>query len=272
MILLSLIRKNLDDRQQLREAEKRLENAREGSWASDSDPWIKSALESDNWQIRNVAVKLVGEGKKAGFAADLIGLLLDLTQTGFVRRNSAKALSSLITIDDSILQAFFKGLDDPYWEVRTESAVGLSIHGRPDAVMTEGLLGKIYNKSPLDIPTYPIFWPKRIYREKNFEVRAAMLRALGTVMSSINLIHALEIPLDEDIWKVREAALDAYVQAARRFDIPLDRIRSLLSGMDLTCTEFVPTFPIRLTYSRLSNHPSPSQNNHPADRMSDHAI
>ncbi|MBN1878736.1 hypothetical protein JW823_01370 [bacterium] len=270
MVFLSIIKKNLDGKARLKAAEKRLTDAKNGEWLSDTDDWIREMLKHDNWQIRNVAVKLIGEGKKSEFTEVLTNFLTDGSQAGFVRRNSAISLYTFDSVEDTVIRAFFVGLDDPYWEVRTECALGLSLHGVADASMTASLIAKIYRK-PIDrIPGYPIFWPKRIYREKNFEVRAALLRALGSVLDNPELMHALEIPLSEDIWKVREAALDAFVRAARRLRYPGDRIKSLLMGMDLTCTEFIPTFPIRRTFKQLTG--SDNTPSVPEDGITYHAL
>lgn len=253
MILLSFLKRNLNDRAQLAAAENRLLDARKGHWRIDNDMWIPEGLTHDSWQIRNVAVKLIGEGKRVEYTGSLAGLMTDRSQAGFIRRNSAIALQGFDSVDHQVLETFSQALDDPYWEVRTEAALGLARHGQPDARITADLIGRIYRRSPDRIPDYPVFWPKRIYREKNFEVRAAMIRALGSVMNDRDKMHALEIPLAEDIWKVRDAALDAFIRAAGRLQYPADRIRSALSGLDLTCTEFIPTFPIRETFSRLSD-------------------
>lgn len=267
----SFIKKNLDERRFYAAAEKRLNDARNGVWPEDSEQWIRKNLSHSNWQVRNIVVKLIHRGKLLEFSPNLIQFLTSGLQVGFIRRNSAIALASFES-DDAIVEAFKIGLEDPYWEVRTACAKGLAAQGRPDSELTELIIQKIYRK-PLDkIPSYPIFRPKRIYREKNFEVRAALFRALGTVMAEKKHIHALEIPLEEDIWKVREAALEAFVNASQRLGYTPEQVKETLSRLDLTSTEFIPTFPIRQTLSTLSALHDEDMDNGLNNQVKHHAV
>lgn len=272
MVFQRLVKRNFSQRRLQNTAEKRLEDARRGIWPGDTQQWIHDNLSHPNWQIRNIAVKLIGQGLLPGFSTVLSQLITDARQVGFVRRNSAIALTAFDAVDTDAVMAFVTGLEDPYWEVRTECANGLAVHGRPDAGLTEKLIRKIYRKPLEKIPYYPIFRPQRIYHEKNFEVRAAMFRALGAVMAAKPYIHALEIPLEEDIWKVREAALEAFVRASRRLGFSIEHIRETLSRLDLTCTEFIPTYPIRQTLSTLPGVHENEAGNEPGNRVGNHAL
>lgn len=272
MFLLNILKKNLKDRQQLIDAEKRLREARKGHWPDDTEQWIRANLEHSNWQISNIAIKLIGLRKLSGFSKKLAAFVTDSCKVGFIRRNSARTLYSFDTVDRTVLDAFIAGLNDEYWEVRTESAHGLMIHGQPDSKLTELLIKKIYRKPVSEISSYPIFRPGRIFLEKNFEVRAAMFGALGTVMSDKQYLHALEIALEEDIWKVREAALKAFLKASCRFGICDSEIQKKLNHLDLTCTEFIPTFPIRKTYSRLSDLHSNGSDTESDTQVVNHAL
>ena len=246
------VKKNLENRRYYGAAEKRLKDVQNGAWPEDSEQWIKKNLTHPSWQVRNIAVNVIRKGKLLEYSPDLIQFLTNESQVGFIRRNSAIALASFDKVDEAVIAAFIIGLEDPYWEVRTACAKGLATQGKPNFELTELIINKIYRK-PIDkIPSYPIFRPKRIYREKNFEVRAALFRALGTVMAEKKHIHALEIPLEEDIWKVREAALKAFVSASQRLGYSSDQLKETLSRLDLTSTEFIPTYPIRQTLSTLS--------------------
>jgi hypothetical protein len=272
MVFPGLIKTNFTERRLQISAEQRLDNARKGIWPVDTEQWITDNLTHPNWQIRNIAVKLIGEGLLTGFLNVLAQLITDTSQVGFVRRNSAIALTAFDNVGPESVMAFVAGLEDPYWEVRTECANGLAVHGRPDVELTEKLIRKIYRKPLEKIPSYPIFWPQRIYHETNFEVRAAMFRALGTVMAAKTYIHALEVPLEEDIWKVREAALEAFVRASRRLGYSVEYIRETLSRLDLTCTEFIPTYPIRQTLSTLPDVHEDSAGGGPGNRTEHHAV
>jgi hypothetical protein len=271
MFFLNMFKKSLNDRQRLAAAEKRLIDVRQRKWSDDTEQWIRDNLDHSNWQISNIAIKLIGLRKLSGFFEILSCFLLDSSRTPFIRRNSARTLYAFDAVDDAVLKAFVRGLDDTYWEVRTESANGLMIHASPDKSLTQLLITKIYRKPLSAIPVYPIFRPGRIFREKNFEVRAAMFGALGTVLSDEDYIHALEIPLEEDIWKVREAALKAFVKASYRLGFSDSEIQEKLNRLDLTCTEFIPTFPIRKTYSHLSDRHCNGLDNETNSQVVNHA-
>ena len=78
-------------------------------------------------------------------------------------------------------------------------------------------------------------------------------------MDSLNLLPALTIPLEDDMWKVRDASLQGFVRAAKRLNLSQEEISSRMSQLDLTCTEFNPSFPIRRTYNRLAGDAEQSE-------------
>lgn len=270
MFILSFVRKNLQARAARNAAFLRLKQCRNGDWPEDTRAWINEHLDHPDWEVRNVAVKLVGLGGFQTWSDGLITRLLNPSEPGFIRRNSAIALRRLEHRDSAVLKALRDGLDDPYWEVRTESALGLMQYADPDSELADLLIRRIYRNPPDSMNSYPIVRPLRIYREKNFEVRAALLRALGSVLDDTQKLRALEIPLMDDLWKVREAALEAYVRAALRLNVDDQKIQDTLSGLDLTCTEFKPTFPIRESYNRLMHNIRDRSTEDPAGV--DHAV
>ncbi|MBN1296579.1 hypothetical protein JXA80_07340 [bacterium] len=227
----------------------RLSRARKREWPDDTRKWVDSHLHDTDWEIRNVAVKLAGMGRMTEYTDELVQFLENRSQPGFIRRNSAAALREIGACEPGV---FLAGLDDPYWEVRTESAFGLQCCGSPDPHLARTLIAKLYRKPPDRLSGYPLLRPSRIYREKNFEVRSALLHALGTAATSEADLRAIEIPMQDDIWKVRVAALEAFVSAAGRLGLDQERMASVMSSIDLTCTEFIPTFPIRETYNTLA--------------------
>ena len=97
--------------------------------------YINEYIQSDNWKIRNVGVKLIGILKVKEMIPQLIAMLTDRTpdkflnrmlggdfiQVGFIRRNCISSLINLKQSDKSISPAILKALADPYWEVVVEA-------------------------------------------------------------------------------------------------------------------------------------------------------
>jgi len=96
-------------------------------------------LQSKNWKIRNVGVKLIGILKFKEMIPDLLIMLTDKTpdtflnrllggdfvQVGFIRRNCIRSLIVLQESNNEIKEAIYKALSDPYWEVRAEAVLAV---------------------------------------------------------------------------------------------------------------------------------------------------
>jgi len=252
MFIFSFLRKNLKLRAQRNEASRLLTRIRKNNNYDDQTEWVEQNLTHNDWKIRNIAVKLVGLCNYVGFEPAVRSMIVDLKQPGFIRRNGIKTLRTLGFSENSTPPEIISALNDPYWEVRTEAALWLYENGIPDNKLSKHLIRNLYRKDINQIKSYPIFLPGRIYKEKNFEVRAALLLALGTVLNDISLVHALHISLYEDIWKVRESALIGFINAHTRLSNSNEDLDRILSGFDQTCTDFVPLFPIQKTYIQLA--------------------
>ena len=132
IIMLSRLIKNsgVTPFERLKEAENLPESKRE-----EFKIYIKEYIQSDNWKIRNVGVKLIGILKIKEMIPQLIEMLTDRTpdkfinkmlggdfvQVGFIRRNCIRSLIKLEESDKSISLAIYKALADPYWEVIVEA-------------------------------------------------------------------------------------------------------------------------------------------------------
>ncbi len=232
-------------------AEKNLSKARRGQEIPDQEQWITASLNSASWEIRNIAVKICGLNRLKTTIPRLCEMLTDRKQNGFIRRNSADALRKLEDNSQPVLKALESALDDPYWEVRSHAAIAISDLALPDANLEAKILSKLFIRSVDTIQSVPIFRPKRIYREKNFEVRLALAYALGTIATDKTSIHALYLLTFDDYWKVRDAAIQALSTAAPRFGMNAEELHGLLKDIDLTCSDFKPTFPIRLTWNQI---------------------
>lgn len=260
MFIISFLKKNLDLRGQRNAAANILTAVRKKQYTNDPEIWIKKHLNHSDWQIKNIAVKLVGECHLEQYAETVADCLDVGKNVGFIRRNAITSLRQLGLVNPTVKQAVIAALDDPYWEVRTEAGLWISELSEPCDVLTDQLIDRIYSRPLTDISAYPIFWPKRIYREKNFEVRAALILALGATLTSKNQLKAVTLPLHEELWKIRDSALRAYINAAARLGLAQNKIAEQLSGFDLTCTEFIPNFPIRTRFNELSdNHTNNSE-------------
>jgi UDP-N-acetylglucosamine--N-acetylmuramyl-(pentapeptide) pyrophosphoryl-undecaprenol N-acetylglucosamine transferase len=239
---------------ELKQAEKLLDQVRKDRIPEDLLEWTQEAIEHSEWEIRNIAIKIAGLAHFQGLAHRICDEMLSSGNVGFIRRNAAFALGKLESEEEFIVEALIKALKDPYYEVRVQAANSLAEIGYPDEKIEELLLGMIFKKPPEKIRSYPIWFPGRIIREKNFEVRMAMTCALGTAATGDKSIHALELLLYDGFWQVREAAMKSLISAATRLGLQSKRIFSILKEMDLTSPEFRPVFPIRQTWNEMVNN------------------
>jgi HEAT repeat protein len=201
------------------------------------------------WEVRNIGVKAAGIGKLDEAKTLLLEILSCPAERGFIRRNAAYSLSQLVDNDGKIKKCLIQSLRDSYYEVRMQSALSLAECEGPDETLESLFVELIFKVNPGEIINYPIWFPGRIYHEKNFEVRAAYTIALGKFVTSKYSLHALELLLHDCFWKVREAAMQGYYHAALRMQLDENTIQSVLKELDLTCTDFRPVFPIRRTWN-----------------------
>ncbi|HPQ42115.1 MAG TPA: hypothetical protein PLV45_17225, partial [bacterium] len=103
MFILSFIRKNLQTRAERNAAFARLSRCRRGEWSGDTDLWVSDHMKHPDWEVRNIAVKLVGMRPIPSLAGAVTACLLDRNEPGFIRRNSATALRQLDTETPEIL-------------------------------------------------------------------------------------------------------------------------------------------------------------------------
>ncbi len=87
----------------------------------------EALLRSPNWKMRNIGVKLVEVFGYERFR-DVLEKFLREEKVGFLRRNSARALSKLSPSEKS-LKALIDACKDNYYEVRAEAARGIGIYG-----------------------------------------------------------------------------------------------------------------------------------------------
>ena len=246
--MLNIFRRN-HNAAAVRKAQARLDTLRKEGSGEDLSDFVRKSLSDSNWEIRNIGVKAAGLVQYQPAVARLIEILSDFGERGFVRRNAAAALGSYENLQKITQPALIQALSDPYYEVRVHAGFSLSKIGSPDEGIETILIGKIFREPVQTIRTYPIWFPSRIYREKNFEVRTALTCALGVFAATQTAMHALELLLNDNFWTVRESAIRSYVQAAVNMKLDISHIRTKLKDVDLTSPEFRPVFPIRKTWN-----------------------
>ena len=166
----------------LKEAEKLPDSKRE-----EFKNYTREYLQSDNWKIRNVGVKLVGMLGFKEMIPELIKMLIDRTpdkflnrllggdfvQVGFIRRNCIRSLIMLKESNREITEALHKALDDPYWEVRAEAV---------------NAIAKLISKNALsDIEKKLI----ELLNDKRFEVVLSSVESLGLIARNREVLKHL---------------------------------------------------------------------------------
>lgn len=233
-----------------KKAQTELERLKSNQFQGNLESFVNYCLNHSFWEVRNIGVKAIGVGKLNEAKTRLIDILANQKERGFIRRNAAYSLSQLQNEKDDIKKALINSLHDPYYEVRAQSAVSVSeFNAVSDPQLESLLIEMIFKIDPDSIGSYPIWFPTRIYKEKNFEVRAAYTVALGKFVASNRGLHALELLLHDCFWIVREAAMRGYYHAAVKMQIDERVIQLVLKELDLTCTDFRPVFPIRRTWN-----------------------
>ena len=207
-------------------------------------------LTDRRWPVRNIGVKLAGltlhhERREllisiAGdrVPAPLVKRLLgkDFSQVGFIRRNALYSLGQLGEWDEALAGLIFSALsEDPYYEVRVQAAL-LLIHYREkcgsSATLARALEANLAHRS--------------------LEVRWTCLEALGAVAPDAEFLERMRRFNFHPNWRIRQALLRAAVHLLERGIITAG-YPGLKSLEDLlpTCTDFIPTFPLKSSLNRI---------------------
>jgi UDP-N-acetylglucosamine--N-acetylmuramyl-(pentapeptide) pyrophosphoryl-undecaprenol N-acetylglucosamine transferase len=208
-----------------------------------------SLLVNDEWEARNLGVKLLGvldakekvplllailaDRKRAPLLQRLLGG--DYAQVGFVRRNAITALARLGVVDAGVESALLAAFSDPYWEVRAEAArtaarfaERLVRRGEVVAALVKGL------------------------SDRNLEAAATAAEALGVLGGEAEALPALLALADYRFWKVRAAALRGVLALVERGEVrDQTKLTKALPAFLLTSTDFRPQFEMKLSYRRV---------------------
>ena len=215
--------------------------------------WFRSRAASllvrDEWEARNLGVKLLGLLDAKEKVPLLLALLADRTpaplvhrllggdyvQVGFIRRNVVSALARLDVVDADVESALLAAFSDPYWEVRAEAArtaarfaSRLERRGEIVAALVKGL------------------------SDRNLEAAATAAEALGVLGGETDALPALLGLSDYRFWKVRAAALRGVLALVERGEAgDRKRLEKVLPSFLLTSTDFRPQFEMKLSYRRV---------------------
>ncbi len=203
-------------------------------------------LSHQDWQDRNLGVKLIGFTHYHEKIPTLLHMLVDRTpaslikrcfggdfeQVAFIRRNIVQALQVLNQCDVNVEKHLLTALRDPYYEVRSH-VCGAVAHFAPN------LEGKEV-------------WIKAMQtclRDKSFEVAAEAAKALGKIGTDQEVLAQLLRLRESHYWQVRNAALVGIRRLVEREVVkPSESMLSQIAGFILTATDFQPHFSIKETY------------------------
>jgi len=213
---------------------------------------IEQCLQSPEWEVRNVGIKLIPVLGEPSLFPRLVERLADRAEAGIVRRNAATAIRDTQYGGDDVRRALFAALHDRYWEVRTEAVGALPSLAEPSAESEAALLALLFGKAAVDHETTPAsaFRAARL-RERNFEVRAACAQALGALAVSERGLAALCRLSEDSSWIVRFQATIALGELASREGRFRAAASEQMARVRLTPECSVPDHPFRETLSRL---------------------
>lgn len=219
---------------------------------------IEDILNCPFWHVRNIGIKLIVQFRLEACYPVLPRKLLEGRDAPILRRNCAEGLGRLRLAAPDSMSALRHGLKDPYWEVRTESLRALCAIGEVSEQTTAEILGNFFGY-PSPVPEGADSLPPFLkVREKNFEVRAALARAIGKLVTGPQALAALRALSDDDNWIVRAQASAALAEFASRNPAFRDTCLKILSLIDTFSDGAVPHFVIRQSFEEARQVLSPS--------------
>lgn len=201
------------------------------------------------WPERNLGVKLLGllqakqkipalltlfnDRKRVSLLKRIFGG--DFEQVGFIRRNIVTALTRINQSSPEVEKALLAGFEDPYYEVRAESALAAAIFGNRLASTKPFVMGLL-----------------KLLGDSNIDVSAAAAEALGKLGSEHDALPALLQLWDSRLWKLRASALHGLMHLVDRGKVAnLNILEEQAPRFILTSTDFKPHFEIKFGYRRL---------------------
>lgn len=202
-------------------------------------------LRHPNWEIRNSAVKALGEKVSDQRVKLLIEILEDkreaswwrtklgdpFYQVGFIRRNAWIALRQqnldLIPIEDLMQFA----LKDPYYEVRSSALLTL-LHFLKVRVflLSEKLKTCLF---------------ECVWKERNFEILIASILLTPYALETNEILELSRKVMKIKHWKVREAYLDVLFFLLKNGNVQKDEVSHILQSFNMRSDYFQPVFSLK---------------------------
>lgn len=209
---------------------------------------LPELLASGNWEVRNVAIKLAARARDEHGIDLLLDKLLDADEAGIVRRNAAELLAKWGERTPRIELALCRALADNYWEVRCEAARALATLAEPGGTVEQALLTRIFRNGGRADGSNGVS-PRTL--ERNFEVRASLAQALGSLGTSEEAFEALQALANDNDWLVRFQAVVALAEMSSRLPEFHERALRTIISVDHLCSGALPTFVFPLKMGRL---------------------
>ena len=175
---------------------------------------IRGFLDSDSWEVRNCALKIIARTRCEELYGELVVKLLEANEAGIIRRNCAELLPDVGLRTPETIDALRRALRDRYWEVRAESARALAELSDESLELERELLSLLA-------------------REVNMEVRAALAQALGGLGVSRDAFDALVGLARREPWLVRHQASVALAEMGARRPVLAEDAAEAIRGLDL---------------------------------------
>jgi len=206
-------------------------------------------LTSSNWRMRNAGVKMVGILRQRDKLPVLAGFVKDRTPAprirrlfggdfetnGFIRRNSMASLIRLGVASPLVREVVLCGLEDPYFEVRSQAARAV-----------QALCGSLRNDQEI------VERLLNCAKDKYFEVVLEAVKALGSVASGESVLEVFRSLSQHENWRVRQAVVEGFCALLDRGqDVPKGFLSEILAGMMVTSTGFCPSFSLKAAVAKL---------------------
>ncbi len=195
---------------------------------------INLYLNSPNWEIRNVGIKLTGVFYDKSKAKYLLNLLNSKNSNPFIRRNCLTSLRKIGKWNDEIKETILKKLNDPYFEVRVEAINFLSekISSDDFEIFRNSFTKKLQNSSTEEICA----WLSLIAKAGSVEDMKLLKKFY---LSSNSLI--------------RESLLKLMINFHKRGLIDLKSLRAEAEKVLLTSNNMQPTFRLKTLVNNIFN-------------------
>jgi UDP-N-acetylglucosamine--N-acetylmuramyl-(pentapeptide) pyrophosphoryl-undecaprenol N-acetylglucosamine transferase len=159
-------------------------------------------------------------------------------QSPIVRRDAIVGLGDLGIVDADVIATLARGLKDPYFEARSETARAIAKLGR-----------KTKEQEALFPLTDPLI---ELIGDRYFEPRAASIRALAeTAKTGKRMMEAYRKLYFDPIWKIRAAIFDGMARLVERGVLEADDAEQEMNKVLITSNGYTTHYPLKISYNRL---------------------